>query len=180
MASAATRERIAAARLELAEARGRPAEEVIESERHALSMQLFESCARVTHAVKDLREQLDLLLTHRVWGYLFLGGMLAAFFGMVYGTGSLLELNSEAVRPDNQRGYQLARCHRTRIDDRHRTVTRPVGWRCHRFAYLLPFLIGMAVLEMWLLAACRLPHGQRDARIGLHGVAIVPAIWVRL
>ena len=39
MASAATQERTSAARQELAEARGRPAEDVIESERHSLSME---------------------------------------------------------------------------------------------------------------------------------------------
>ena len=88
MASAATQERTSEARQELAEAWRPCCGGRHRVGRHALSMQLFESCARVTHAVKDPREQLDLLLTHKIWGYLFLGGMLAVFFGLVYGVGS--------------------------------------------------------------------------------------------
>jgi ferrous iron transport protein B len=178
MASAATQERTSAARKELAEARGRPAEEVIESERHALSMQLFESCARVTHAVKDLREQLDLLLTHRVWGYLFLGGMLAAFFGMVYGTGSLLEppilrLFDRVTRAvTNWLGATgLASTIVTGL------LQGLSGGVAIVLPYLLPFLIGMAILEdVGYLPRVAYLMDSLMHRIGLHGVAIVPAI----
>ena len=34
---------------------------------------------------------LDAILTHKVWGYLILIGLLVSFFGMVYGVGMLLE-----------------------------------------------------------------------------------------
>ncbi len=167
-----------AARQELAEARGRPAEEVIESERHALSMQLFESCARVTHAVKDLREQLDLLLTHRVWGYLFLGGMLAAFFGMVYGAGSLLEppiLRLFDQITDAATSWLGATGLASTI------VTGLLqglsGGVAIVLPYLLPFLIGMAILEdVGYLPRVAYLMDSLMHRIGLHGVAIVPAI----
>jgi ferrous iron transport protein B len=178
MASAATQERTSAARKELAEARGRPAEEVIESERHALSMQLFESCARVTHAVKDLREQLDLLLTHKVWGYLFLGGMLAAFFGMVYGTGSLLE-------PPILRLFdQITNAATSWLGATGLASTIVTGLLqglsggvAIVLPYLLPFLIGMAVLEdVGYLPRVAYLMDSLMHRIGLHGIAIVPAI----
>ena len=178
MASAATRERTAAARQELAEARGRPAEDVIESERHALSMQLFESCARVTDAVKDPREQLDLLLTHRVWGYLFLVGMLAVFFGLVYGVGSLLEppilrlfdqITSSAATWLGATGLAL-----TVVTGLLQGLS---GGVAIVLPYLLPFLIGMAILEdVGYLPRVAYLMDSLMHRIGLHGVAIVPAI----
>ena len=178
MASAAVQERTSAARQELAEARGRPAEEVIESERHALSMQLFESCARVTHAVRDLREQLDLLLTHRVWGYLFLGGMLAAFFGMVYGAGSLLE--PPILRLFDQ--ITTAAASWLGATGLASTIVAGLlqglsGGVAIVLPYLLPFLIGMAVLEdVGYLPRVAYLMDSLMHRIGLHGIAIVPAI----
>ena len=84
-------EQIESARLQLEANRGKPAEEVIESERHALSMKLFETVSTVSTPPRDVREQLDAILTHRVWGYLILAGLLVSFFGMVYGVGMLLE-----------------------------------------------------------------------------------------
>ena len=178
MASAATKERTSAARQELAEARGRPAEDVIESERHALSMQLFESCARVTHAVKDPREQLDLLLTHKVWGYLFLAGMLAVFFGLVYGVGSLLEppilrlfdqITSVAASLFGATGLAL-----TIVTGLLQGLS---GGVAIVLPYLLPFLIGMAILEdVGYLPRVAYLMDSLMHRIGLHGVAIVPAI----
>jgi ferrous iron transport protein B len=178
LASAATQERTAAARQELAEARGREADEVIEAERHALSMQLFESAASVTHAVKDVREQIDLLLTHRVWGYLFLAGMLVSFFGLVYGVGSLLEppilrLFDPAIeassRSLNPHGLSLAVV--------SGVLQGLAGGVAIVLPYLVPFLIGMAILEDvgYLPRAAYLMDSLMH-RMGLHGIAIVPAI----
>ena len=178
MASAATQERTSEARQELAEARGRAAEDVIEAERHALSMQLFESCARVTHAVKDPREQLDLLLTHKVWGYLFLGGMLVIFFGSVYGVGSLLEppilrlfdqITSAVASWFGTTGLAL-----TIVTGLLQGLS---GGVAIVLPYLLPFLIGMAMLEdLGYLPRVAYLMDSLMHRIGLHGVAIVPAI----
>ena len=178
MASAATRERTSEARQELAEARGRAAEDVIEAERHALSMQLFESCARVTHAVKDPREQLDLLLTHKVWGYLFLGGMLTVFFGSVYGVGSLLEppilrlfdeITNAVASWFGTTGLAL-----TIVTGLLQGLS---GGVAIVLPYLLPFLIGMAMLEdLGYLPRVAYLMDSLMHRIGLHGVAIVPAI----
>jgi ferrous iron transport protein B len=178
MANAATQKRTSAARQELAEARGRAAEDVIESERHSLSMELFESCARVTHAVKDPREQLDLLLTHKVWGYLFLCGMLTVFFGLVYGVGSLLEppilrlfdqITSAAASWFGATG--LASTIVTGL------LQGLSGGVAIVLPYLLPFLIGMAVLEdVGYLPRVAYLMDSLMHRIGLHGIAIVPAI----
>jgi ferrous iron transport protein B len=141
-------------------------------------MQLFESCARVTHAVKDPREQLDLLLTHKVWGYLFLGGMLAVVFGSVYGVGSLLEppilrlfdqITSAVASWFGTTGLAL-----TIVTGLLQGLS---GGVAIVLPYLLPFLIGMAMLEdLGYLPRVAYLMDSLMHRIGLHGVAIVPAI----
>jgi ferrous iron transport protein B len=141
-------------------------------------MQLFESCARVTHAVKDSREQLDLLLTHKVWGYLFLAGMLAMFFGLVYGVGSLLEplilrlfdqITSAVASWFGTTGLAL-----TIVTGLLQGLS---GGVAIVLPYLLPFLIGMAILEdVGYLPRVAYLMDSLMHRIGLHGVAIVPAI----
>ncbi|HVN82945.1 MAG TPA: FeoB small GTPase domain-containing protein, partial [Terriglobia bacterium] len=82
---------IEGARRKLSECRGKPADEVIHSERHALSMRVFEQVATVSTPPLDFRERLDGVLTHKVWGYVVLLSLLAGFFGLVYGVGALIE-----------------------------------------------------------------------------------------
>lgn len=177
-ANAATRERAAAAGQMLATERGCLAEEVIESERHALSMHLFESCARVTHAAADFRDRLDLILTHRVWGYASLTAIMLAFFGSVYGVGSLLEppllsvfehLAAAASRQLGAGSLSL-----TLVSGLLQGVA---GGFAIVLPYLFPFLIGMAILEdVGYLPRVAFLMDSLMHRIGLHGVAVVPAI----
>lgn len=178
LASTAVREHALQARLQLAAARGRPAEDVIESERHALSMELFESAARVGEVVRDVRERLDLLLTHKVWGYVFLGLILAVFFGAVYGVGSLLE-------PPLLGLFDAAGAVATRSLGTGTLAQTLAGGLLHGLAggvaivlpYLVPFLIGMALLEdAGYLPRVAFLMDSLMHRIGLHGVAIIPAI----
>ena len=65
----------------LAQSHGRPPETVISSERHALSVNIFELVAVVKPAGKpDWRERLDKIATDRFWGYVLLVAVLTAFF----------------------------------------------------------------------------------------------------
>jgi len=177
-ANAATRERAAAAGQKLATERGCRVEEVIESERHALSMHLFESCAQVTHAATDLRDQLDLILTHRVWGYVFLVAIMVTFFGSVYGVGSLLEppllsvFEQSAAALSRQLGAGSLSL--TLVSGLLQGVA---GGLAIVLPYLFPFLIGMAILEdVGYLPRVAFLMDSLMHRIGLHGVAVVPAI----
>ena len=65
----------------LAQSHGRPPETVISSERHALSVNIFEHVAVVKPAAKpDWRERLDKIATDRFWGYVLLVAVLTALF----------------------------------------------------------------------------------------------------
>ena len=69
----------------LAETHGRPPETVISSERHALSVNVFEQVAVVKPAAKPgWRERLDHIATHKFWGYVLLVLVLALFFQGVF------------------------------------------------------------------------------------------------
>ena len=57
-----SRGQVESARRQLEINRGKPAEEVIESERHALSMKLFGAVATVSSPPRDVRERLDAVL----------------------------------------------------------------------------------------------------------------------
>jgi ferrous iron transport protein B len=172
------KEQIESARLQLEANRGKPAEEVIESERHALSMKLFEAVASVSTPPRDVRESLDAILTHKVWGYLILIGMLVSFFGMVYGVGMLLErpvlggfewVIAAAGRWMNPSGLPFALS--------KGLVQGVAGGVAIVLPYLLPFLIGMAVLEdIGYLPRVAFLMDSFMHRIGLHGVAVIPAI----
>jgi ferrous iron transport protein B len=171
-------EQIESARRQLEANRGKPAEEVIESERHALSMKLFETVSTVSTPPHDVREQLDAILTHRFWGYLILAGLLVSFFGMVYGVGMLLErpvlaafewLIATTGRWIDPSGlpFALARG----------LIQGVAGGVAIVLPYLLPFLIGMAVLEdIGYLPRVAFLMDSFMHRIGLHGIAVIPAV----
>ena len=116
-------------------------------------------------------------MTHKVWGYLFLGGMLAVFFGLVYGVGSSLEqflrlfdqITSVAISWFGATGLAL-----TIVTGLLQGLS---GGVAIVLPYLLPFLIGMAILEdVGYLPRVAYLMDSLMHRIGLHGVAIVPAI----
>ena len=171
-------EQIESARLQLEAHRGKPAEEVIESERHALSMKLFEAVASVSAPPRDMRERLDAILTHKVWGYLILIGMLVSFFGMVYGIGTFMERPVlqlfEWVIADVGQGMNPTGLPFAIIKGLFQGIA---GGIAIVLPYLLPFLIGMAVLEdIGYLPRVAFLMDSFMHRIGLHGVAVIPAI----
>ncbi len=162
----------------LAESHGRPAEEVIEAERHALSMKLFEQVSTLSTPPTDIRETFDALLTHRIWGYLILFISLALFFLMVYGVGKLIEPPVLAL-------FDAAIGAMSRLLGGPSfvfTVLKGIlqglaGGVAIVLPYLAPFLIGMAILEdIGYLPRVAFLMDNFMHRIGLHGTAIVPAI----
>jgi Fe2+ transport system protein B len=77
----------------LAQSHGRPPETVISSERHALSVNIFELVAVVKPAGKPgWRERLDTIATDRFWGYALLAAVLTAFFQVVFRFGQFTEV----------------------------------------------------------------------------------------
>ena len=65
---------------------------MISSERHALSVNIFEHVAVVKPATKpDWRERLDTIATDRFWGYVLLVAVLTVFFQVVFRFGQYTE-----------------------------------------------------------------------------------------
>ncbi len=165
-------------RQKLAESHGRPAEEVIEAERHALSMHLFEQVSTVSTPPTDIREKFDALLTHRFWGYLILFISLALFFIMIYGVGKLIEPPVLALFDAAIGAMKLTLGGSSIVFTVLKGILQGLaGGVAIVLPYLAPFLIGMAVLEdVGYLPRVAFLMDNFMHRIGLHGTAIVPAI----
>lgn len=161
---------------ELEKSHGRPSDVVISSERHAQAMNIFERVATVTEPEISLRDRLDDVLMHPYLGYVSLAVILYAFFNIVFGVGQILEgyiLDSfEAILPQLS-GY---------LSGLSLTLAKGVlegfaGGVGIVLPYLVPFLIGLAILEdIGYLPRIAFLMDTFLHRIGLHGKAIIPVI----
>jgi len=68
-----------------------PPDVALSSARHAACLNLFERVVRVTKPKADWREQVDRLLMHPLWGYVFLAAIFVGFFRLVFDVGKLGE-----------------------------------------------------------------------------------------
>lgn len=160
-------------------AHGRPGDVVVASERHALSMNLFEAVARVRRRLGPSRaERADALLLHPVWGAAVLLLVLLAFFHLVFGAGRLVE---EPLLGGFDRLEALLGSHLER-GTWVRTVVSGLlqgfsGGVAIVLPYLVPFLAGLALLEDvgYLPRVAFLMDGLMH-RIGLHGRAVIPLV----
>jgi len=164
----------------LAHSHGRPPETVISSERHALAMNLFEQVAKVIPAEKPKwRDRLDWVATHRVWGYGLLVLVMGLFFQIVFRVGQQAEefiLSYLEILQDLLKGTV----------GEHSFVYHLVGEGLLMgifgglgivFPYLVPFLLGLAVLEdTGYLPRVAFLMDNLMHRLGLHGKSIIPLI----
>jgi len=163
---------------ELATRRGKPADEIVSAERHARAMEIFERVADVGRPIVGLRDRIDRLLMHRTVGLVILGAILYGLFLFVFKVGSLVEgpligLFDRAatllgtVLPEGSLGYAAVAG----------LIQGTGGALGIVLPYLLPFLIGLALLEDigYLPRAGYLADGLMH-RIGLHGKSIIPFI----
>jgi ferrous iron transport protein B len=158
--------------------RGRTADAIVMSERHDISLRVFEQVATVGKPQSDIRNSLDAVVTHPVWGYVLLVGLLIGFFWLVFGVGSRLE--------------DLLQVHLASGFDRLSRGMNPhtlgftlfksawdglVGGGAIVLPYLIPFLFGLALLEDigYLPRVAYLMDGLLH-RIGLHGTSMLPLI----
>ncbi|HDQ44479.1 MAG TPA: ferrous iron transport protein B [bacterium] len=163
---------------ELALSHGRSAHEVINAERHAISMSLFERVAVVRKPVLHLKDRADSLLMHPLWGYVFLCLILGGFFYLVFKLGGLAEA------PVLSLFEQLKTSLTARIPSG--TLARALagslidglaGGTAIVLPYLLPFLIGLSLLEdAGYLPRVAFLMDTFMHRIGLHGTAVIPAV----
>ncbi len=156
---------------------GRSSDMVISSERHSQAMNVFEQAAEVVHPpVEDIRAQVDNIVMHPYVGYVILALVFYGFFHFVFGIGELLE------------GPLLGL-----FDFLTRHLGETMGEKSVAFLvvngvlqglaggiaivlpYLVPFLIGLALLEdVGYLPRVAFLMDSFMHRIGLHGKSILP------
>jgi ferrous iron transport protein B len=163
----------------LAETHGRPPETVISSERHALSVNVFEQVAVVKPAAKPgWRERLDHIATHKFGGYVLLVLVLALFFQGVFRFGQFAENFLTSYLDLAQKAGQAWLGSQTLAY----TVTEGLlmgifGGVAIVLPYLLPFLMGLAVLEdSGYLPRVAFLMDNLMHLLGLHGKSIIPFI----
>ena len=160
------------------EKRGRKAPTVIMSERHDLAMRISEQVAAVGRPAPDVRDRIDSVLTHPVWGYLALVAALVGFFWGVFGLGSLIEKVLQAHLAEGYRYLSPALAPGSLTEAVVRSVWDGlVGGAAIVLPYLVPFLLGLAILEDigYLPRVAYLMDGLLH-RIGLHGTSTLPLI----
>ncbi len=164
----------------LAESHGRPPETVISSERHALSINLFEEVAKVAPAQKPTwRDRLDRVATHKFWGYALLVMILGCFFQLVFRVGqfteefllSYLEITQKLV----QAGLGVQTLSYYLVGEG--LLMGIFGGVAIVLPYLVPFLLGLAILEdSGYLPRVAFLMDNFMHRLGLHGKSIIPFI----
>jgi ferrous iron transport protein B len=161
---------------ELEKSHGRPADVVISSERHAQAMNIFERVAEVTEPEVSLRDQLDDVLMHRYMGYVALALILYLFFNIVFGSGQILESQILAAF-DRVTPWLSMYLSGLSLKVAQGVLEGFAGGVGIVLPYLVPFLIGLAILEdVGYLPRIAFLMDTFLHRIGLHGKAIIPFI----
>ncbi len=170
---------IRAEQKKLEEEHGQPADQVLSAERHAKTMELFESTAYVSKAKKNAwRDKVDDILMHPLWGYLILFAVLYVLFTAIFKLGSFLE------RPILAFFQQISAhlsthfaVHSFTYNLLNSLVQGFSGGFSIVFPYLLPFLLLMAIIEdIGYLPRMAFLTDNIMHKMGLHGAAIVPLI----
>lgn len=170
--------RITEIREELKLSHGRHADTVISSERHALTMNIFEEVAKVGEPFKSMREKLDDLLTNRYLGYPLLFFILFGIFFIVFEIGkfveeplvnkfdSLIQRLPQYVSEDSFIFYIIKGL-----------LEGFSGGLGVAIPYLIPFFIGLTILEdIGYLPRMAFLMDAVMHRIGLHGKSVLPFI----
>ena len=163
----------------LEEEHGQPSDQVVSAERHAKTMELFESVAWVSKATRSRwREKVDDVVMHPLWGYLLMIAILYFLFTTIFKFGSLLEQPILAVFQGISRhiGAHYER-HTFTYHLLNSLVQGFSGGFSIVFPYLLPFLLLMAVIEdIGYLPRIAFLTDSIMHKMGLHGAAIIPLI----
>ena len=163
----------------LADSHGRPPETVIASERHALTTNVFEQVAVVKPAAKpDWRKRLDRVATHRVRGYVLLVLILGLFFQGVFNVGQYLEdYLTSYLDVAEALGHAWLGSQTLAYSVADGLLMGIFGGVAIVLPYLVPFLIGLAVMEdSGYLPRVAFLMDNLMHHLGLHGKSIIPFI----
>jgi len=155
-----------------------PPDAVLSAARHAACLTLFERVARVARPRADWREYVDRVALHPVWGYLVLAGIFLGFFRLIFDVGQIGE--SHILTFFDGLVAMLGRHMNTHLAVFAATkgaVLGTAGAVAIVLPYLLPFLVGLAVLEdVGYLARVGYLMDAAMHRLGLHGTATLPVL----
>lgn len=169
---------VANCRRKLTKSHGKSSDEVISSERHALSMSIFEEVSIITEPQQHWRDRIDDILMHNLWGYVFLGLFMFLFFNIIFKFGSLIE----TPLMDFFNGITQSIANRIGSESLFgvfvtSTLEGIGGGVAIVLPYLFPFLLGLAILEdVGYLPRVAFLMDVFMHRIGLHGKAVIPGI----
>ncbi len=157
---------------------GQHADVAISSARHAGCLDLFEHVAQVSRPHRDWREHVDRVLMHPLWGYFLLAAIFLGFFRLVFDLGqigethilagfdSLIAYLGEFLTPTGLPFAVLKGA-----------LLGTAGAFAVVLPYLVPFLIGLSVLEdVGYLARVGYLMDAGMHRLGLHGTATIPVL----
>jgi len=166
------------ARAEIAARTGQPADAAVSAARHAACLTLFERVAHVARPRADWRDQVDRLAMHPIWGYAVLMGVFLGFFRLIFDVGKLGEdrilnlfdaLVGGLAQHLNPQGALFAAA--------KGAVLGTAGAVAIVLPYLLPFLVGLAILEdIGYLSRVGYLMDAAMHRLGLHGTATLPIL----
>ena len=162
----------------LKETHGRQSDVVISSERHHLSMNIYESVVSLTKPHTSLIDYLDNILMHPFLGYISLGLIFYLFFILVFSVGKMVEepLLDYFYRiiPLIGRGINSETLLFSIISG---IIQGLAGGIAIVLPYLFPFLFGLAILEdLGYLPRIAFLLDAFLHKIGLHGKSIIPFI----
>jgi len=163
---------------QLEKCRDRSSDVVISSERHHLSMHIYEEVVKLSKPKIEIRNYLDSVLMHPVFGYISLIVIMYLFFNFVFYVGALSEEPlldffyqflpyAEETLGANSLLYHIV----------SGVVQGLAGGIAIVLPFLFPFLLGLAFLEdTGYLPRVAYLMDTFLHRIGLHGKAIIPLI----
>ncbi|MBA7702579.1 Fe(2+) transporter FeoB [subsurface metagenome] len=162
----------------LKEAHGRPSDVVISSERHHLSMNIYESVTLLTRPQIKIIDRLDNILMHPLFGYIFLALILYLLFNLVFNAGKMVE------EPLLDYFYRIIPLIGKSISSEtllfsiiSGIIQGLAGGIAIVLPYLFPFLFGLAILEdLGYLPRIAFLLDAFLHKIGLHGKSIIPFI----
>jgi len=162
----------------LVELRGKPQDSVIVLERNAIAMDIYNQVAQVGHPKFDWREKIDNIIMHKIAGYLFLLTVLLSFFYFIFKLGAFFE----GYLLDGFEGLQVLLANEFDETSFLFHFIQSIVWGISGgvaivLPYLVPFLIGLTILEdVGYLPRVAYLMDTFMHRIGLHGTSIVPAV----
>ncbi len=151
---------------------------LIAGERQKAARAMAKKVSRQGEAQLSFRDNLDDILLHPVFGYLFLVAIMGIFFWAVYGIGSWLEGPLLSLF-DDLTAILLARFGAGGLFAQliSGTIQGIAGGLAIVLPYLVPFLVGLGLLEdIGYLTRIAFLTDALMHKMGLHGKAIVPFI----